>query len=81
MGKLVPNSVGRLDNLVGAIRTEMYFTAATLLNKEIERLEKKAKASHEAYMKDCLRQKEVEYFREYFRDHNFRLKCTEEVGG
>lgn len=81
MSKLVPNCIGRLDDLVKAIRNEEYFTSAVLLNKEVERLEQKSRASYQTYLKDELRRKDVEWFREQFRDHDFRQSCTREVEG
>lgn len=81
VSKIVPNCIGRLDDLVNAIRNEEYFTSAVLLNKEVERLEQKSRASYQAYLKDELRRKDVEWFREQFRDHDFRQSCTREVEG
>jgi hypothetical protein len=81
VSKIVPNCIGRLDDLVKAIRNEEYFTSAVLLNKEVERLEQKSRASYQVYLKDELRRKDVEWFREQFRDHDFRQSCTREVEG
>ena len=81
VSKLVPNCIGRLDDLMKAIRNEEYFTSAVLLNKEIERLEMKTRASYEAFLRDDARRLEVIEFRDQFCDHDFRQYCTREVEG
>jgi len=81
VSKLVPNCIGRLDDLVNAIRNEEYFTSAVLLNKEVERVEMKAQASYEAFRKDDARRREITNFRDSFSNHEFRQSCTKEVGG
>ena len=81
VSKIVPNCIGRLDDLMKAIRNEEYFTSAVLLNKEIERLEMKTRASYEAFLKDDARRLEVIQFRDQFCDHDFRQSCTREVEG
>lgn len=81
MSKLVPNCVGRLDDIIDAIRKEEYSNSTVLLNKEVERLEQKSRATYQAWLKDDLRRQEVEWFREQFRHHDFRQACTKEVGG
>ena len=80
MSKHVPNSIGRLDSIVNAIRLGDYEVANKLLELECIRVSKKYYASIDEFAKLQAISHEAEQFRiDFYSSHEFRLACTEEV--
>lgn len=80
--KLVPNSIGRLDDIVAKIRQEDYKQAEELLSQEVDRLEQQVSVANQEYLQKRLRLVEVSRFAgRFIGSHEFRQECTREVGG
>ena len=78
--KIVPNSIGRMDSIVNAIRLGDYDIASKLLEAESARVSLQYEKASEAKMRLEAKVKEIEFFRGRFHvSHEFRLACTEEV--
>ena len=80
--KHVPNSIGRLDPIVNAIRFGNYSEAEKLLEAESERVAHQYEQAVEASMRLGVKFREIEFFRGRVHvSHEFRQLCTMEVGG
>lgn len=79
---VIPNSIGRMDPIIDAIRMNQYGKVEELLEAEIKRCQHMVHVTGDEYRKQTARLAEVVDFAEKFGiSQTFRNECEAEVDG